>query len=484
MRGRGFTIPTNFIGSHASRNSPSFFAPFSTSSSGRGRGGGRGQISTPGPFSFTADEEKPQNARPEQPPVAGLGHGRGKPLAASGSSFPEFTSFISTLKVAADPAVGRGRGVAAEGPRPSRAAGERQQQAAPGQPPKSSVPSNEPYLPSSLRTTLQSFGRGKSDVPVAPGIPEKEVNRHIRSARIKPRADGGDGGDGATGDTFEARPRRFNQEAVAGERRSGGEGSEGRRRGEGGMQQMGGRGREMGMERGRGRGRGRGMGRGRGRGRGRERGEYAGGRERDDKGGEESDEGEDIELGNNADGEKLAQTFGVEFMNELVDGFEEMSSRVLPSPLEDEFIDALDLNCKIEFEEEYIMGEFDLNPDIDEKPPMPLRDMLEKVKPFLMCYEGIQNQAEWEEVMEETMRNVPLLKKIVDHYAGPDRVTAKQQQQELERVAGTLPAIAPPSVKRFADRAALSLQSNPGWGFDKKCQFMDKLVMEVSQHYK
>lgn len=28
------------------------------------------------------------------------------------------------------------------------------------------------------------------------------------------------------------------------------------------------------------------------------------------------------------------------------------------------------------------------------------------------------------------------------------------------------------------------LQSNPGWGFDKKCQFMDKLVWEVSQQYK
>lgn len=36
------------------------------------------------------------------------------------------------------------------------------------------------------------------------------------------------------------------------------------------------------------------------------------------------------------------------------------------------------------------------NPDIDEKPIMPLRDVLEKVKPFLMVYEGIQNQEEWE----------------------------------------------------------------------------------------
>ena len=42
------------------------------------------------------------------------------------------------------------------------------------------------------------------------------------------------------------------------------------------------------------------------------------------------------------------------------------------------------------------MGEFDRNPDIDEKPPMPLRDALEKMKPFLMVYEGIESQEEWE----------------------------------------------------------------------------------------
>lgn len=60
--------------------------------------------------------------------------------------------------------------------------------------------------------------------------------------------------------------------------------------------------------------------------------------------------------------------------------------------------------------------------------------------------------------MEETMARVPLLKKIVDHYSGPDRVTAKKQQEELERVAKTLPQSAPSSVKRFTDRAVLSLQ--------------------------
>lgn len=56
------------------------------------------------------------------------------------------------------------------------------------------------------------------------------------------------------------------------------------------------------------------------------------------------------------------------------------------------------------------------------------------------------------------MKRVPLLKEIVDYYSGPDRVTAKQQQEELERVAKIVPESAPASVKRFTDRAVLSLQ--------------------------
>lgn len=59
--------------------------------------------------------------------------------------------------------------------------------------------------------------------------------------------------------------------------------------------------------------------------------------------------------------------------------------------------------------------------------------------------------------MEETMKRVPLLKKAVQDH-GPDRATAKHQCGELERVAKTLPASAPTSVKRFTDRAVLSLQ--------------------------
>lgn len=64
----------------------------------------------------------------------------------------------------------------------------------------------------------------------------------------------------------------------------------------------------------------------------------------------------------------------------------------------------------------------------------------------------------FQEAVNEVMERVPLLKEIVDHYSGPDRVTAKQQGEELERVAKTIPESAPASIKRFANRAVLSLQ--------------------------
>ncbi|KAJ1382322.1 hypothetical protein SESBI_44326 [Sesbania bispinosa] len=121
-----------------------------------------------------------------------------------------------------------------------------------------------------------------------------------------------------------------------------------------------------------------------------------------------------LSVGDDAHGERLTKKFGLEIMNQLTEEFEEMASRVLPSPLEDEYLEALDVNCavsvypcqgeiqfvrknitkRIEFEPEYLMGEFDSNPDIDEKEPIPLRDALEKMKPFLMAYEGIQSQEE------------------------------------------------------------------------------------------
>uniref|UniRef100_A0A1J3FIE4 Hydroxyproline-rich glycoprotein family protein n=1 Tax=Noccaea caerulescens TaxID=107243 RepID=A0A1J3FIE4_NOCCA len=231
--------------------------------------------------------------------------------------------------------------------------------------------------------------------------------------------------------------------------------------------------------------RGRGGGRGRGRGaRGRGRGRGGDGWRDDKKEGEAEQEALSVFVGDSADGEKFAQKMGTEMMKTLAEEFEDVCVKALPSTANDALVDAYDTNMMIEYEPEYLMPDFGSNPDIDEKPPMSLRECLEKVKPFIVAYEGIKDQEEWEEAINEVMAQAPLIKKIVDHYSGPDRVTAMTQNEELDRIATTIPKSAPDSVKRFADRAALSLKSNPGWGFDKKYQFMDKLVLEASQSYK
>lgn len=97
-----------------------------------------------------------------------------------------------------------------------------------------------------------------------------------------------------------------------------------------------GRGRGRGGFRGRG---GPGWGRGRGLFRGRGRGRFG-----DSK---EDCYGAGLYLGDNADGENLAQKLGVETMNQLVEGFEEITGDVLPSPTEDAILDAMDMNYSV-----------------------------------------------------------------------------------------------------------------------------------------
>lgn len=55
----------------------------------------------------------------------------------------------------------------------------------------------------------------------------------------------------------------------------------------------------------------------------------------------------DLELGDDKDGERFAERVGVENMQKLVEGFEELSSRVLPDPEEDAFVDAMHTNYAV-----------------------------------------------------------------------------------------------------------------------------------------
>ncbi|CAH9086985.1 unnamed protein product [Cuscuta epithymum] len=464
-------LPRCSIGS-ISRQQSFITSAFSTSSGdggGYGRGGGGFGSGSSSVFGFTPNQNESGDSKDDESASAGkhsgIGHGRG-------SSKPLF-SFVHDSNGPA----GRGRGIRgpASAPRPQS-----QEQMPPKLPlsnspsffvkeedspdfrAKASVESSDAasLLPSNIISVLSGAGRGKT-IQTFPEKP-KEENRHLREKQ-NPQTSWQ---RPVPGGPENSRPsgQRFNRDdtnsgtAHGGQARSG----NGEWRGRGGTIPW--RGRSGFSERGRG---GRGSGEG---------------KVQEDVG---EKYGDIFNVGDAAAAEKLAQEIGPDIMSQLAEGIEEIAPRIFPSRIEDAYLDALDTNLKIECEEEYMMGEFDRNPDIDEKPPIPLRDALEKMKPFLMVYEGIESQEEWEEAMKETMEvRLPLIKEIVDHYSGPDRVTAKQQHEELKRVASTLPQSAPNSVKMFTDRAVQSLQSNPGWGFHKKCQFMDKLAYRVSQQYK
>jgi hypothetical protein len=50
------------------------------------------------------------------------------------------------------------------------------------------------------------------------------------------------------------------------------------------------------------------------------------------------------------------------------------------------------------------------------------------------------------------------MKELIDMYSRPDVVTAKQREEELQRVANTLPESIPSPIKRFIDKRILSLK--------------------------
>nr|VDD60560.1 unnamed protein product [Brassica oleracea] len=481
--GRRLSNPSNgFSLASIVKHTPFLVQPtshFSSSSSssndgGAGRGRGRGGSGSPaagaGQFGFNREPEKANEpvgqarGSSESQSPGGYGHGRGRPIQSDPIS-PPFSSFVKPDSLS----VGRGRGslgsdpVSPFSPEPPRHPAPPQPQQTRFEPAKDGVQGSPPFAkleatkdatsppppgaPNNISNALGSgAGRGKPDTRHIQRSPQ-------RQKRVQPPKD--------TTPRPQLSPEEAGRRARSQLSRGEAEGGSG-----GGVKGRGG-----------GRGRGRGA-RGRGRGRGGEGW-------RDDKKEEEAEqEALSVFVGDNADGEKFAKKMGDEIMAQLAEGYEDICERALPSTAHDALVDAYDTNLMIECEPEYLMPDFGSNPDIDEKPPMPLRECLEKVKPFIVALEGIKDQEEWEEAIGEAMAEAPHMKEIVDHYSGPDRVTAKKQNEELDRIATTVPQSAPDSVKRFADRVALSLKSNPGWGFDKKYQFMDKLVLEVSQNYK
>ncbi|THG13581.1 hypothetical protein TEA_007844 [Camellia sinensis var. sinensis] len=387
-------ISSPTIGNATKHNLIAFSSSAFSTSAGGGGGRGRGRGSSnfeftvpttttpapPTPGDGDGDENDPKGF------PSGMGHGRCKPLLGT-PILPSFSSFISSIVSSSgnnNTTTGRGRASAPplqSEHEPKRPIFFSKEDATDLTTPSKIQIGNPPdsNLPSSILSVLSGAGRGKpsakqlflDDMP-------KEENYHLRSRHTAIGR-----GQVSIDTKSSATPKLSRGEAV---KKAVGILSRGSvdvadRVEDGGT--------GTGSFRGRGtRGGGRGRGwRGRGRGAGR------GGRGVQDA---DDDYGAGLYLGDNADGEKLAKRIGPENMNKLVEGFEEMSGSVLPSPMDDAYLDALHTNFMIECEPEYLMEEFGTNPVIDEKPPIPLRDALEKMKPFLMAYEGIQSQEEWE----------------------------------------------------------------------------------------
>ncbi|KAG8075004.1 hypothetical protein GUJ93_ZPchr0006g43488 [Zizania palustris] len=443
MRGIGAAAAAARRHAHLPSSYAAAFSSFSGIGGGAGRGSGRGlppSAPTRAPGSPIPDDD---GADPFSSP-APVGRGRGEAVIPTTPIIPSFSPLAGA---------GRGRG----SPIPTPPPGE----VAPKQPastkrfdapppsgqeaPTAEASSSEPLPPPPRPLPSSGAGRG-GPLKQQPVDRPQEDNRFIRRREeMKAKS--------ASAPAPSGKPKLSTEDAVKRAMELLGGGDDGGRGG-GGRGGRGGRG-----ARGRGRGRGRG---GRG----------------------PADEGDElgIYLGDNADGDRFEKRLGEERMKIFNQAFEEAADNALPDPMEDAYLDAAHTNNMIEFEPEYHVN-FG-NPDIEEKPPMSLEEMLQKVKPFIVAYEGIQNQEEWEEAEKDVLARAPHMKKLIDMYSGPDVVTAKQQEEELQRVANTLPENIPSSVKRFTDKTLLSLKNNPGWGFDKKCQFMDKFVREVSEQYK
>jgi len=335
---------------------------FSTSSGfgdgGRGRGRG-GSLPGSGPFNFNerapgqpnSSEPKSDKTESPIPPGSAHGHGRGKPMPPPG--LPSFSPFLSSIN---QPPAGRGRGTGPQPPNDLRSPAGRGRATVPQPPNDLGPPDSGPIkpilfkrednaspttrdgfpidvehvnkLPGGILEVLSGLGRGKPMKQPDQETRVTEENRHLR-ARPAPGA--------AASDTLPGRqaiPSR--DDAVRNARKflsQGEDDGSGTGRGRG-FRERGG------LGRGRGRGRGRGIGRGGLR-----------GRDADERLGQLKDAEDSyatgLYVGDDADGEKFAKRFGPEIMNQLTEGFEEMAGRVLPSPLEDEFLDALDINYAV-----------------------------------------------------------------------------------------------------------------------------------------
>jgi len=88
--------------------------------------------------------------------------------------------------------------------------------------------------------------------------------------------------------------------------------------------------------------------------------------------------------------------------------------------------------------------------------------------------------AQWDGEVQDVLEKAPHLENLVNLYAGPNRLTAREQVSKLQAVADTMPAHVAPEINDFMSQAMLSLQSNPGIRMKEKERLMNKFVSGFS----
>lgn len=156
----------------------------------------------------------------------------------------------------------------------------------------------------------------------------------------------------------------------------------------------------------------------------------------------------------------------------------EDEQRLITLEEEEQFKSSLHSKFLVDFEPEYAMEYFGINPDIDELPQKSLQEILAEAKPFMMI-EGMTD-AQWDEEVQDVLEKAPHLENLVNLYAGPNRLTAREQVSKLQAVADTMPAHVAPEIKDFMSQAMLTLQSNPGIRMKEKERLMNKFVSGFS----
>ncbi|CAI5468026.1 unnamed protein product, partial [Closterium sp. Yama58-4] len=151
---------------------------------------------------------------------------------------------------------------------------------------------------------------------------------------------------------------------------------------------------------------------------------------------------------------------------------------------------ALHQRFMVDFEPEYITPDdfSPINPLLAEEEEQQqqagegpsLEEVMVAAKAELMALTGMQSEEEFQSALQSCLSRADELEALVELYAGPQRMTALQENKALQEAAEKLPAGVSPQAVAFTKRALLTLQNNPSWTFAQKQKMIGNIVRGFS----